>query len=69
MDSIYDIQQLLKSFGIYIYTGNRLGDLELMSLELKELFDLGLIQIDDYLTSNMLLKKEIRNIQLKKDEL
>ncbi len=36
MKSVYDIQQLLKKFGTIIYVGDRLGDLELMEMEIKE---------------------------------
>ena len=38
MDSIYDVQQLLKRFGSIIYVGDRLGDLQLMEEELKQLY-------------------------------
>ena len=42
--TILDVHNLLKRFGILVYTGDRLGDLELMAEELQELFDLGLIE-------------------------
>lgn len=56
---MYDVQQKLKRFGIFIYTGNRLSDLQLMELELKELFDYSLITEDEYLIAKLVLRKEI----------
>ncbi|WP_462259380.1 YqgQ family protein, partial [Vagococcus teuberi] len=37
MKTMYDVQQLFKRFGIFIYVGNRLWDIELMMIELKQL--------------------------------
>lgn len=53
-----DVRNLLKRFGIYIYTGDRKGDAELMELELSDLYDKGLIQQDDFLKAKVLLLKE-----------
>ncbi len=41
MKTLYDVQQLLKQFGIYVYVGKRLFDIELMKLELARLHDNG----------------------------
>lgn len=38
MRTLHDVQQLLRQFGTMIYTGDVLGDLELMEAELRELF-------------------------------
>lgn len=66
MKTIYDVQQILKRFGIYIYTGDRLGDLELMTLEIKELHGLGFIQLDEYQMAILLLRKEANQLQIKR---
>lgn len=55
---MYDVRDLLKQFGIFIYTGNRIGDLEIMSDELRELYDLKLIQISTYQTAQLIIRKE-----------
>ncbi|WP_153047646.1 YqgQ family protein, partial [Streptococcus suis] len=34
MERLYDVQQLLKRFGIIVYMGNRLYDIEMMQIEL-----------------------------------
>ncbi|WP_163970002.1 YqgQ family protein [Oceanobacillus halotolerans] len=62
MESIYDIQQLLKRFGTFIYTGNRLGDIELMESELNELKKMAFIQPGDYQKAILLLRKEKRRL-------
>ena len=33
MKTLYDVQQLLKNFGIFVYVGKRMWDIELMALE------------------------------------
>jgi uncharacterized protein YqgQ len=56
--TIFDIQQVLKDFGTFIYTGNRLADLELMEEELRELFQNKLIEPQVFYQSILLLKSE-----------
>lgn len=60
MNTIYDIQQLLKKFGTIIYVGDRLADLELMEAELKELYKSQLLDIKDFQVALMLLRREIQ---------
>lgn len=59
MKNYFDVLQLLKRFGIFIYTGVRKTDLELMMAEVKELFDNGLIMQEDYLQAILILRKEM----------
>ncbi len=63
MKSMYDIRQLLKKFGTYIYTGNKRGDLELMEMEIEELQKYGFIQKEDYISAKLLLRKEMAIIR------
>lgn len=65
MNSVYDIQQLLKKYGIVIYVGERLADLQLMEEELKELYYAQLIDHKDFQTALLILRHEI---QLLKEE-
>ena len=46
MKTLYDVQQFLKSFGIIIYMGKRLYDIEMMKIELKRIYDAGLMDKD-----------------------
>ncbi|MHC6208829.1 YqgQ family protein, partial [Enterococcus faecalis] len=39
METLYDVQQLFKQFGMYIYVGARIYDIELMMIELKKLYE------------------------------
>ncbi|MDW0117348.1 YqgQ family protein [Sporosarcina thermotolerans] len=59
MKDFFSVLQLLKRFGIFIYTGDRNTDIELMMSEVKELFDNGLILKEDYLRALLILKKEL----------
>lgn len=60
MKTLYDVQQLLKRFGIYVYIGKRLYDIEVMKLELEKLYENGLIDKTDYLTAELILRREHR---------
>ena len=50
--------QLLKRFGIYVYTGNRKDDIEMMQSEVKDLYDNGLLMKEDYLKAVLILRNE-----------
>jgi uncharacterized protein YqgQ len=62
MNTVYDVQQILKRFGTFIYTGNRRGDMELMLDEIRELFKAGLIDVEEYRTSILILRQEINRL-------
>ena len=58
MKTIYDVQQFLKQFGIIVYMGKRLYDIELMKLELSRIYDAGLMDKLDYLEAEAVLRRE-----------
>ncbi|WP_298472791.1 YqgQ family protein [Psychrobacillus sp. FSL K6-4046] len=58
MKSVYDVMQLLKRFGIYVYTKDRVADLEIMEEEIKELYALQMIQPQDFQQAVLLLRQE-----------
>ncbi|MEG0254945.1 MAG: YqgQ family protein [Vagococcus sp.] len=60
MRTMYDVQQLLKRFGIFIYVGNRLWDIELMMIELRQLHESNVIEKQDFINAMMVLKREHR---------
>ncbi|TLS36322.1 YqgQ family protein [Pseudalkalibacillus caeni] len=60
MKTIYEVQQLLKRFGTFIYTGDRIGDLELMEEELRELNGYGIIDQKEYTAALMVIRGELR---------
>ncbi|HEP1362080.1 TPA: YqgQ family protein [Streptococcus pyogenes] len=66
MKTLYDVQQLLKNFGIFVYLGKRLYDIEMMKIELQRLYDSGLLDKRDYLNAELILRREHR-LELKKE--
>lgn len=54
----YDVQQLLKRFGTIIYTRDRLADIDLMEMELRELYKLQLIEMDTFKDALFALRTE-----------
>lgn len=60
METLYDVQQLLKQFGVYVYVGKRIYDIELMQIELKNFYDSRLIDRYVYLTARRILTREHR---------
>jgi uncharacterized protein YqgQ len=60
MKTIYDVQQFLKQFGTIIYVGDRIGDLELMEAELKDIYQAQLIEPREYQSALLLLRHEIQ---------
>lgn len=58
MKDFYEVLQLLKRFGIYVYTGNKLDDIDLVHSEVKDLYENGLLMKDDYLKAILILRQE-----------
>ena len=56
--TLYDVQQLLKRFNVFVYVGKRLWDIELMALEVDNLFRAGVIDRDLYMQAKLVLRKE-----------
>ena len=55
METLYDVQQLFKQFGMYIYVGARIYD-----IELKKLYEGQLVDRDTYLQARHILQREHR---------
>lgn len=63
MNTFYDVQQFLKGYGTIIYTGDRLGDIELMSEEIQELRNSKLIDDDSFKQANLVFQEEMKKIR------
>ena len=66
MKTLYDVQQLLKQFGLVVYLGKRLYDIEMMKIELEALYQNALIDKENYLIAEMILRREHR-IEMEKE--
>lgn len=61
---MYDVMQLLKKYGTVIYTKNRLVDLEMMEDEIRELYQLEIIDVKTFQQAILLIrnaKSEVSN--------
>lgn len=67
MKTLYDVQQLLKRFGIIVYMGKRLYDIELMRIELKRIYDAGLMDRLEFLEADTVLRREYK-IELEREK-
>ncbi len=63
MKNMIDVYGLLKRFGIFIYTGDRFGDLELMEDEVKTLFQSRLIESKEYQSAMLMIRAEERKLK------
>ncbi|MGL4522939.1 MAG: YqgQ family protein [Bacilli bacterium] len=59
MRTVYDVQQHLKRFGTFIYTGDRKSDLEMMRSELKEMFTSQMIDTKDFQAATIVINSAI----------
>ena len=66
MKTLYDVQQLVKQFGVVVYLGKRLYDIEMMKIELEALYQNALIDKENYLIAEMILRREHR-IEMEKE--
>lgn len=67
MDKMLDIIQLLKQYGTFIYTQDRIGDLVLMEEELRELYKAQVLDVKDYQMALLLIKMEAAKIEREKN--
>ena len=58
MKNMIDVYTMLKRFGTYIYTGNRIGDLELIEDEIKELYKSKMIEPSQFQSAILIIRHE-----------
>lgn len=63
MSSMLDIIQLLKQYGTYIYTLDRIGDLALMEDEIKELYKANVLDSKDFQMALLVLRQEKQRLE------
>lgn len=57
MHTFYDVQQLLKQYGIIIYFKDEKDTIEMMNQELKSLHDAQIISNEDFIQSRLILNQ------------
>ncbi len=68
MRTVYDVQQLLKKYGTIIHLGNRLWDIELMMIELKQLEEVGVLDRETFIQAMLVLKREHHDEEKRQEE-
>ena len=63
MKSMLDVLGILKQYGIYIYTKDRIGDLYLMEDEIKELYKSKFIDTKDFQMALLILRQEEQRLK------
>ena len=56
--TLYDVQQLLKEFNVFVYVGKRLYDIELMAIELDNLYQSGVVDNSTYTKAKNIVKNK-----------
>ncbi|MCE4956115.1 YqgQ family protein [Macrococcoides caseolyticum] len=57
MQTFYEVQQLLKQYGIIIYFKDEMDTLEMMNQELKSLHDANIISHEQFIQSRLILNQ------------
>ena len=58
----------MKKYGIYVHLGKRLWDIDLTSIEMKKLYDQGILEKDTYIKASLVLKREYREEEKRESE-
>ena len=67
MKNMIDVYDLLKRFGTFIYTGDRIGDLELIEDEIKELYKSKMIDQAKYQSAILIIRYEVSKLMSEKN--
>ncbi|MEK9198670.1 YqgQ family protein [Ureibacillus sp. 179-F W5.1 NHS] len=63
MKTMKDIYDLLKQYGTFIYTRDRIGDLLLMEDEIRELYKAKVLEPKDFQSAMLLIKQELSRLE------
>ncbi|WP_119326014.1 YqgQ family protein [Companilactobacillus musae] len=66
--TLYDVQQLLKKYGTFVHLGKRMWDIELMFIEVKRMYESGLIDKKTFIDAQLVLKREHRKEEKKEKD-
>lgn len=68
MKTMKDIYDLLKQYGTFIYTRDRIGDLLLMEDEVRELYKARVLDTKDFQMALLLIRQEASKIEVEMKE-
>ncbi|MDQ0167796.1 YqgQ family protein [Bacillus horti] len=63
IQSMQDVRNLLKKYGTFIYTKDPIADLELMDEECHELYQMGMLEKEQYVRAKMCIMQEIGRLK------
>ncbi|MCM3617813.1 YqgQ family protein [Sutcliffiella horikoshii] len=63
MKTMYDVRQLLRKYGTFIYTGDKVADIEMMEDEIRELYRSGVLEPPLFQSAMMLLRQELSKLR------
>ncbi|RHW38504.1 DUF910 family protein [Lysinibacillus yapensis] len=63
MKTMKDVYDLLKQYGIFIYTGDRIGDILLMEEEIRELYKGRILEPTQFQSALLILRNESSRLQ------
>lgn len=63
MKTMYDVRQLLKNYGTFIYTGDKVADIEMMEDEVRELYRSGVLDASRFQSSMIILRQELSKLR------
>lgn len=63
LETVYDVQQLLKKYNTFIYIGNQTADCLLMQSEIKDLYDSGMLEQKDYIRATAILRGRLQSLE------
>ncbi len=69
MKTMKDIYDLLKQYGTFIYTRDRIGDLLLMEDEIRELYKAKVLEPKDFQSAMLLIKQELSRLEQEEEKM
>lgn len=63
MKTMKDVYDLLKQYGTFIYTGDRIGDLMLMEDEIRELYKGRVLDQKQFQSAILMIRQENRRLE------
>ncbi|SOC36226.1 YqgQ family protein [Ureibacillus acetophenoni] len=67
MKSMIDIYDLLKQYGTFIYTGDRIGDLFLIEDEVRELYKAQVLDVKEFQSAMLIIRQEVTKLETQKN--